>query len=99
VANAEETLRDSVLTGRGRSSSVRSFVSFEDSGRNRRLHREVVQGRASSMDMAIIVLFNSFGIDDVKELSLVEYVVLSYMRVVVVAVMIVCLFDLIGGRR
>lgn len=63
MANAEETLRDSVFVGRGRSSSLRSFASLDESGRSRRLHREVVHGRASSVDMAIVISVNSYGID------------------------------------
>jgi hypothetical protein len=53
IAKAEETLRDSgALIVRGRSSSLRSFASLEESGRKRRLHREVLQGSVSSADMA-----------------------------------------------
>lgn len=63
MANAEEILRDSVFVGRGRSSSLRSLASFEESGRSRRLHREVVHGNASSVDMAIGISVNSYGID------------------------------------
>lgn len=63
MANAEDTLRDSVFVERGRSSSLRSLASFEESGRRRRLHREVVHGRVSSVDMAIGISVNSYGID------------------------------------
>jgi hypothetical protein len=56
IAKAEETLRDlEALVVRGRSSSLRSFPSLDDSGRSRRLHREVVQGSVSSFDIAIIM--------------------------------------------
>jgi hypothetical protein len=40
---------------RGRSSSLRSFPSLDDSGRRRRLHREVLQGSVSSFDIAVMM--------------------------------------------
>lgn len=63
VANAEETLRNSALVGCGRSSSLRSFESFEESGRRSRLHRDVVQGRVSSVDMTIIIMIGAYEMD------------------------------------
>jgi len=64
MAKADETLRGSAFAICGRSSSLRSFASFEESGRSRRLHREVVHGSVSSVDMAIIMSANACEIDD-----------------------------------
>lgn len=63
VAKAEETFRDPALVDCGRSNSLRSFESFEESGRRSRLHRDVVQGRVSSADMTIFIMVNACGID------------------------------------
>ena len=60
IAKAEEALRDSVLTVRGRSSSLRSFASLDESGRSRRLHREVVHGSVSSVDITVNMSSNSY---------------------------------------
>jgi hypothetical protein len=51
VANAVEKLRTSAPADRGRSTSARSFASLDESGRRRRLHRDVVQGSSSSAAM------------------------------------------------
>ena len=96
VAKAEETLRDSAAVVRGRWSSLRSFASFEESGRRRRLHREVVQGRVSSVDMAVVVLPNSCGINTWRKNCAggiwgAGYVVLS-CRVVLVLLLLSPLF-------
>jgi hypothetical protein len=61
IAKAEDTLRVSALAVRGRSSSLRSFVSLEESGRNRRLHLEVVHGSVSSVDIEISISSNACG--------------------------------------
>jgi hypothetical protein len=60
IAKAEDTLRDSALGVRGRSSSLRSFASLDESGRSRRLHREVVHGSVSSVDIAINISLNAY---------------------------------------
>jgi hypothetical protein len=55
VAKAVDGTRDSIPADRGRSSSIRSFVSLDEMGRRRRLHREVVQGSSSLAAMMIRV--------------------------------------------
>lgn len=92
VANAEETLRDSALVDCGCSSSLRSFESFEESGRRSRLHRDVFQGRVSSIDRTIIIMVNACELMVVEELLAVDYAMLCYFGVVDVRVF-VCLFS------
>lgn len=98
MANAEETLRDSVLVDCDRSSSFRSFASFEESGRRSRLHRDVVQGRVSSDDMAITIMIDACGIDGCER-DVVGRICYAVLLDVVDVRFIVCLFNHIGGRR